>query len=48
MLSPTAAWYTAGHVVEFKGGGTRPAWKRVAGDGRYDSGSTRFTCGSIA
>ena len=25
--------------MEFKGGGTRPAWTRVAGDGRYDSGS---------
>jgi hypothetical protein len=40
------SYYGAGHpiyglydVVEFKGGGSRPAWKRVAGDGRYDSGS---------
>ena len=39
-------FYGAGHpiyglydVVEFKGGATRPAWKRVAGDGRYDSGA---------
>jgi hypothetical protein len=39
-------FYGTGHpiyglydVVEFKGGGTTLAWKRVAGDGRYDSGS---------
>jgi len=39
------SYYGAGHpiyglydVVEFKGGGSRPIWKRVASDGRYDSG----------